>query len=326
MHHAILFPFALAAVLSARAQTDPLKTLPVWKAGEKRQVSINTTVNARTDSASFTTTMRSTYVLQVVSVRKDGYVLAVRTLGTDRLLHEMELADFVNGRRPDSLARFLQERTQDLYGTLNGLETRYDIAITGQPGEQVDAVGDVEKLRPAMVKAVTGLMDAEAAFKGRPSEALPQARANYLTDSLYAVMAHAQLQDLAELMRVYGGAFPATGSQRERVQVKLARTPLLQPYPEVAAMVESGLDRSDAKRMTCRTITAYDPAAVLAGMPRNERTAALRPQDVSWTEERVVDFDRTGGWPVASTSEIDLRVGAMKAHSTVKAAFEPVRP
>ena len=139
-------------------------------------------------------------------------------------------------------------------------------------------------------------------------------------------MAHAQLQDLTELMRVYGGAFPATGSQRERVQVKLARTPLLQPYPEVAAMVESGLDRSDAKRMTCRTITAYDPAAVLAGMPRNERTAALRPQDVSWTEERVVDFDRTGGWPVASTSEIDLRVGPMKAHSTVKAAFEPVRP
>ncbi|MBK9420512.1 MAG: hypothetical protein IPN44_05600 [Flavobacteriales bacterium] len=325
MHHNLFIPLFFCAASIATAQSSQVKTTPTWKVGEKRQVSVTEAIRVTTDSATYNITKNSSFVMEVVSLRKDGFVLAFRTGSTDVQVRESELDRALNGGKLDSRTQFLQQLAEGMYKPLGGVESRFDITLAGDVSGQVDPVGTVEQLRPALAKVVLDMRDAVARSTSQQSEQLAKTRVDYLSDSLYAVLVRSQVHELHRVLRVYGNAFPLTGSQKERVTVKDVRSPIRYQYMDLPAMVEVGLDVVDAKKMTCRTITTYDTDALFAAMTKDKWTTEDKPANLSMVEECVTGFDRTSGWPTASTSDIDFRCGAIKVHITTRTALEIVR-
>ena len=325
MNRTILLPLFLCAACSGLAQSGPVKPAPTWKAGDKRQVTVTDMLRLRLDSATYDITKQSTYLLEVLSSQKDGFVLSVRTQATDAPEKNGELKVLLSGEKQDGLTHFMQNLAETMYTPLDGLESRFNITLAGEVSGQIDPVSTVEALRPALEKVVLEMRDAVADFRGRQPEPLPKARMDYLSDSLYAVLVRSQVHELHRLMRIYGTTFPLTGSQRARVTVKDVRSPLQYEYLTLPAILEAGLDMVDTKKMTCRTITTYDADALFAAMTKDNWTTEVQPADLHFSDECVTGFDRTAGWPTASTSEMEFRCGALGIHISTRTNFEELR-
>jgi|GEM_PF-3373567 len=321
----LLLPSLLLAALMTCAQKGSIVPAPVWKAGERRQVSITEAIRFTMDSVNYNIIKSSSYTLEVLAAAKYDYVLGIRTGTTDLLVKEGELQALLDSTKQDSLKRFLQTWAEGAYKPLEGLQSRFTVTLAGEITAPVDPVGTVEALRPALAKVVKNMGDAVAEFRGIAPAPLPSARVDYLSDSLYAVLVRSQVPELHRLLRVYGTTFPLTGSQKEKVTVKEVRSPLRYQYMDLPAMVEAGLDIVDAKKMTGRTITTYDTDALFTAMTKDKWTTEAKPANLSLVEECVTGFDRNTTWPTSSTSETEFRCGAFRMHITTKTAYEVVR-
>lgn len=324
MKRSLLLPALTSLSIAAVAQPGPLKTLPTWKAGELRQVDTGRIIRFTLDSVRHEVKVDASYRLEVVRVGKYGMELEIRTLRTDALEAQSRLKALLGGSGTGARQEAMDRALQDLYAKLNGLPVRFEVALDGTVGGQVDAVRTVEKLRPVMTKLLPGLMEDVARRQGTEAGPLSASRIDFLTDSILGAMIFPQLLEINRFMRTYGLTFPLSGSQRQAVVHRQLLAPWGQVYAELPATVDAGLDRQDAKQATMRRVVVrpaatWVPAMADAAFAQGADTAAC-----TWAEEAVEEFDRAKAWPLSSTSDTNFRCGKLRMHITDRATVKKV--
>lgn len=326
MRHPLLLPLLLCSALYGHAQSGPITPVPAWKAGDKREVTVTTTARITLDSSAHTLTTQSSYTLEALKVLKDGYILELHM----RYMEGPALGAHVAGLLgSDGTGQHVQTNATAMrrpMALLTAIGTRFRISLAGDVVGQVDPIGDVERMRPAMAKAISTVLDSMARAKGEQQPLdLSKSRLDFLTDSLYGAFNAVQVHELKELFRAYGTTYPLTGSMRVNVRMEDVLSPLGHLYTELPATVEAGLDRYDAKSMTCRRITTYDPETVHARVAKTAPFAEAKLAEVSWKDETAEELDRGSGWLASTTSVTEFRCGPMRMHVTRKAVLQAIR-
>ena len=313
-------------VLTTAAQTGTVRLTPGWIFGDVRQVTtVTTTVVNIGDSITETSTATTTARISVPDLRKDYYVLAVRTDATDGLVGDMSaaVAELPEVFR-DSVLRRMREVVTSMYEPLAKRETRFKV---GRDGKLIENLGFGEEAdpRPVILEAVKQLQVLTREDKRRTAQQLAASR-ELMTDSLLEAFERLQLATLQEVLDPYLPSFPVSGSVRQPVTMRDIHLPALPELHGLAGIQDLGLDELTEKTLVARVVQTGSSDELLKLVMAQAPQSTLKKQDLSVVEERVHTIDRVSGWPQRTTAETRVRIGGTRVRRSVTTDHTIVKP
>jgi hypothetical protein len=316
---------ATASTLFSQGKTVAVE--PHWNYLDVRQV--NTATRSKVtvgDSVAQESVHTSTCRLNVPDVRKDHFVLALRTSSSAGLVGDMrsyvtELPEVFR----DSVMKRMQHVVADLYTPMMDRETRFKVNRTGKMIEVVEEVASKNDPRPAIVEAVKELQSLSRENKRRTGQQL-EAHREQMVDSLYDAFAQLQTNSLNSVLEPYANVYPETGSTRQPTTLKSVDVPGLGAIGDLPAIMETGLDELSEKSLTARIVITGDADALLKILLARDPKSKLKKQDLSLVKETVYTMDRSTGWPTHASTEWRLRMGSTSAKVNTSSTYTAEKP
>lgn len=318
----VIAGLALLHALALWGQSDTYRPVPNWRLGDKREVKTQVESRIVMDSLTIQTTSSSRFTLEVTSARKDGYVLAVRSI--DMEMPSMDMGE-AHAAVVDSVNRIMGAMVAAAIKPFSEYVFRYQVDRTGTALNLIAGKNDKRDLTEAMQRATADVISSLSEGFGKPEREIPQDTIAHLVDSLYEALLQVQVNDMNSFLQIYRTDFPVKGSLRQPVRIEDVQAPLRPDLPILPGVMEVGLDKNDDAELIGRTITTYDRDALFAYMQQLQGSADIPAEELFMDEECVERFDKRTGWLTRSTTALRFRMGLLHMNLKVTTVLQPIR-